>query len=159
MKSLFALLAVVIALPAFATQRSDCFSRSYSAAHLRANPSQKVKSMALNLQDTDYGISNFVNVRTKNPINSYDTFSNGGGCRLTSGNRTNGTYACGFDSDGGSFSVRVQGNEALLTVANALFIPEALSEVGGEAPVLILNAGRANGVYRLYRSTNSACEL
>ncbi len=145
MKSLFALLILAFAGSAFAQETQVCFERVYSAAHMKKNPKQLVKSILVTLSQEEH-LYNSVMVQTSKPIKGTTGFSSGGACSISRGG-----LACGFDADGGNFVLTDNGKTALLKISSALMLyrDNIDSEDESEGRDLVLKAGATNGIYKL----------
>lgn len=143
--SLIAILVLSFAGAAFAQETQVCFERVYSAEHLKKNPKQLVKAIRVTLTQED-NLYHSVDVITRRPIKGTTKFSSGGGCRIS-----RGILNCGLDADGGNYNLTDNGKTAVLKVSSALFLYRTNVESGddSEGRDLVLEAGSANGIYRL----------
>lgn len=134
----------------------ECYQRVYSAAHLQANPKQKVRSIELKITDQGNAILTNVEVQTRAAINGNTLFNNNGGCeRITGMGPVVPTYSCQFYYAGGVFTVGLNGKLALLTATEDLQMLRQSDNLPGD---LNLAVGYDNGIYQLSRVNARACD-
>ena len=140
------LLAVFISSQASANILQECFKRTYSAAHLRANPSQIVKTIELDLlsyQDNEVQVvESSLSVETKRMIANRSYFMTTYGCNGTN-EETMKNLTC---SDSGQTFRVVSRNAQSVTVR--VTSPMVLAAIESDT-LLTLNPGRSNGIFVL----------
>ena len=158
MKIAIALAVISLSTVASASVKIEkCFTRLYSDSHLAKNPNQVIREMKFALAKDKLGTGLTYGIVTARHIDADGSFvaSNSGTCSLSGD-----TYKCYLDADGGAYTVKISGNKALLTVSDAITLsgvdPE--SETEEEEGLLMLEAGKDNGVFMMNLSRKSACK-
>ena len=153
MRWIFAGLMVAgLAAPATA---DTCFTRTYSGAHLKKNPNQTVRQMAVRF--SEQGDESYASVR----VLFRDTdavFTQG----LICWQPDPATYGkafigCSVECDGGSFTARRRGDDAILIETENGFLVSGDCGEGEELLRWVKDDGADRTVYKLYETEVSKC--
>lgn len=149
----FILIAVLAALGSASLAEQSCFSRSYSQAHLAANPKQTVETLSIRFEGPAHdgpstGEWGDVTVYFKaDPRKYIQTLY----CSTYAGARH-----CGVECDGGSAALHWRGADTLLLKTSG-FIVSGGCDGTGEITRMVKDAGADTTTFRLNRAAMSAC--
>lgn len=137
------------------TKPSTCFERVYTKDHLKKNPRQILESIRVATLES-YGTTNVVVWGTTRKGITPRNLVDAGGCMNVSSRGAD----CGIDADGGNFTLKFEKDSLLLSTAQGFRLSDA-DWTGDEidAPIILIEPGKANGVYRLYKAPLHRCQL
>lgn len=133
-----------------------CFERIYTAEHMKKNRKQILNSIQVALYKDEYSQFPIVGISATTRAGvTPKRLGSGGGCFEKSGQ----AITCGVDADGGTFVVDLQKDSLLLTTKDGFRLEDAdWKGEWDEAPVIFLEGGKDNGVYRLYQVPLKRCK-
>lgn len=145
--------AVLSALGSTGLAEQSCFSRSYSQAHLAANPKQTVKTLSIRFEGPAHdgpstGEWGDVTVYFKADSRKFTQTLY---CSTYAGARH-----CGVECDGGSAALRWTNADTLLLKTSG-FIVSGGCDGTGEITRMVKDAGAETTTFRLNRAAMSAC--
>lgn len=137
-------------------EAQGCFRRDYSEAHLAQNPNQTVEMLEV-LFLTDGDLVAEVRARLRD---GPETFRNTLYCWEPEDQpAAPGTWICGVECDGGTFSTRLNGEDSiLLKTGGGFLVSGACSEPGDtEDTRWVRDEGAPRTVFKLYRTGRITC--
>ncbi|MEO1493413.1 MAG: hypothetical protein AAFV19_14760 [Pseudomonadota bacterium] len=152
MRSLLA--AAMIAMAGQAA--AECFTRTYSDAHLATTPNQTVRSISVLFGphgDPAQAKASVV-FRDSAELWKIGVYCSAGGLPYD----PDAPRWCGVECDGGTFTVRERGADTiLLTTGRGFDVGTACAETDTEETRRVADRGAATTVFRLDRADRSAC--
>lgn len=150
-----ALLIAVAAAPAGAAEDPwlGCYTRVYDAQHLLDNPGQKIRTVALELTETDLELAEVIPYMAGIvATTTYDDrrYVSGGGCRAD-GDR----LECAMDGDAGRFRLARTVKGLRLENTDGFYMEDLDAEDPSDG--LLVEADADHQVFLLYRADPSQC--
>ena len=147
-------LPLVVALAGQALSES-CYTRTYSAEHLRQNPDQTVRQLAIRF--TESNGEHYASVR----VLFRDTdrvYTEGLVCwQPKAGEHGNAFIGCAIECDGGYFTARHRGSDAILVETGFGFVVSGGCGDDDEDLRWVKDRGASKTVFKLYETALATC--
>jgi len=151
----FILGCVLAALAAGSAVAGSCYTRTYSAEHLRKNPNQTVAYLAIRFEGGDDVIAHS-RVRFRD---SGRDWSNGLFCWTPDPARDGkAILGCSVECDGGSFLMRKRGADAILVTTRGGWMVGPGGCGNDDVYRYVKDRGAASTTFKLYRTDAADCE-